>query len=173
MSGEGPIRLEALFDFQARVPNELTFKEGDVITLLDKHPSGMWKGELAGVVGLFPYNFVKEVGDSDGGVGASKKPAGPKEGWLTKQGHLVKNWKRRWFVLRDGVLYYYGSKSDTKEKGMHDLRGCEVREAREQTQKPYSFNLYYPSDDKKKQLFVYADSMEEMKDWMAAIKSYA
>jgi hypothetical protein len=69
MSGDGQPKLEALFDFQARVPNELTFKEGDIITLLDKHPSGMWKGELNGVVGLFPYNFVKELGDGADGAG--------------------------------------------------------------------------------------------------------
>ena len=30
-----------------------------------------------------------------------------KEGYLTKLGGRVKNWKRRWFVLRDGKLYYY------------------------------------------------------------------
>ena len=31
-----------------------------------------------------------------------------KEGYLTKQGHVRKNWKRRWFVLyADGELAYY------------------------------------------------------------------
>jgi hypothetical protein len=45
-----------------------------------------------------------------------------------------------------------------------------VREAKDATQKPYSFQVYYPGDAKKKQLFVYADSLEDMKDWMAAIK---
>jgi hypothetical protein len=30
-----------------------------------------------------------------------------KVGWLSKQGHVVKNWKKRWFVLQEGVLRYY------------------------------------------------------------------
>jgi len=30
-------------------------------------------------------------------------------GWLTKRGHTVRNWKRRWFVLKDPVLAYYKS----------------------------------------------------------------
>lgn len=30
-----------------------------------------------------------------------------KEGYLTKLGGRIKNWKKRWFVLEDGKLYYY------------------------------------------------------------------
>lgn len=33
-----------------------------------------------------------------------------KEGELIKQGHFVKNWKTRWFILRGDKLYYYRSK---------------------------------------------------------------
>jgi len=33
-----------------------------------------------------------------------------KEGWLTKQGKVVKSWKKRWFVLKDNTLSYYKSK---------------------------------------------------------------
>jgi len=32
-----------------------------------------------------------------------------KAGWLTKKGHNVKNWKRRWFVLKDTSLIYFKS----------------------------------------------------------------
>ena len=60
MEGER-VTLKALYDFTARVPNELTFKAGDLIILIDKHESGMWKGELNDTIGLFPYNFVEEV----------------------------------------------------------------------------------------------------------------
>eukprot|EP00158_Paraphelidium_tribonemae_P005735 Partr_v1_DN27497_c1_g1_i1_m72422 putative AGC family protein kinase len=30
-----------------------------------------------------------------------------KEGWLTKQGNYIKNWRPRWFQLKDGILLYY------------------------------------------------------------------
>ena len=55
-------KLQAQYDFTARVANELTFKEGDIITLIDKDETGMWKGELEdGKIGLFPYNYVTEL----------------------------------------------------------------------------------------------------------------
>jgi hypothetical protein len=39
---------------------------------------------------------------------------------------MVKNWKRRWFVLKDDVLYYFENTTDPqpkvreREKGTHD-----------------------------------------------------
>ena len=33
-----------------------------------------------------------------------------KEGMLSKQGQIVKNWKQRWFVLRNNKLYYKKAK---------------------------------------------------------------
>lgn len=36
-------------------------------------------------------------------------------GWLTKlggSGLTPKNWRRRWFVVKDGMVYYYKTPSD-------------------------------------------------------------
>lgn len=38
-------------------------------------------------------------------------------GWLYKQGDKVKNWKKRWFVLKDNKLTYYAAKNDKTPKG--------------------------------------------------------
>jgi hypothetical protein len=45
------------------------------------------------------------------------------KGWLMKQGHVVKNWKKRHFVLDDGILIYYEEERYVNEKGR--LRVCD------------------------------------------------
>jgi hypothetical protein len=32
-----------------------------------------------------------------------------KEGWLQKQGHRVRSWKQRWFILQHDMLFYFAS----------------------------------------------------------------
>jgi endophilin-A len=38
----------------------LSFKEGDIITILEKE-GDWWTGQLNGVTGLFPANFIEEI----------------------------------------------------------------------------------------------------------------
>lgn len=40
----------------------------------------------------------------------SEKPI--MQGWLSKEGGSIKTWKRRYFVLKDGVLAYYKTESE-------------------------------------------------------------
>uniref|UniRef100_A0A8C5FX85 Vav guanine nucleotide exchange factor 1 n=1 Tax=Gadus morhua TaxID=8049 RepID=A0A8C5FX85_GADMO len=52
---------EARYDFSARDRKELSLREGDTIKIISKKgPSGWWKGEVYGRVGLFPANYVDE-----------------------------------------------------------------------------------------------------------------
>jgi Ran GTPase-activating protein (RanGAP) involved in mRNA processing and transport len=52
-----------------------------------------------------------------------------KEGWLIKEGQKVKNWRKRYFVLRGSKLYYFKNdkKLESDLKGTFDIYGCEVR----------------------------------------------
>lgn len=52
-----------LFPYEAANEDELTLKEGDLITLLSREVAdqGWWRGELRGKVGVFPDNFVEVV----------------------------------------------------------------------------------------------------------------
>jgi len=38
----------------------LTFREGDIIIIVQKDPGGWWEGELNGKRGWIPANYVKE-----------------------------------------------------------------------------------------------------------------
>eukprot|EP00771_Trimastix_marina_P000371 gnl/Trimastix_PCT/1390.p1 GENE.gnl/Trimastix_PCT/1390~~gnl/Trimastix_PCT/1390.p1 ORF type:complete len:202 (+),score=35.43 gnl/Trimastix_PCT/1390:43-648(+) len=172
-------KLQAQFDFQARVPNELSFKEGEIIDLIEKHESGMWKGELRGRVGLFPYNFVQEISSGDEvREGASGQPDAdptpalqlPKEGWLTKQGHVRKSWKTRWFVLQENTLSYYQNKN-AKPSGVIDLRGAAVKSGEDQTRRNYCFHIYYPNKRGAKEFFICAENGLEMNEWVTAINA--
>ncbi|KAG5857868.1 hypothetical protein ANANG_G00023960 [Anguilla anguilla] len=52
-----------------------------------------------------------------------------REGFLVKRGHVVTNWKARWFVLYPDKLVYYkyeGSKKDSCQRGKILLANCVI-----------------------------------------------
>lgn len=53
-------------------------------------------------------------------------------GWLKKQGHVMMNWKKRFFVISNGEIKYYEKNileetDNVKEKGCVGLRGVQVK----------------------------------------------
>jgi len=61
-SGAAGTQVRALYDFDAQNETDLSFKEGDIINVLDTtDPSGWYKGEVGGVEGFFPSNFVENI----------------------------------------------------------------------------------------------------------------
>ena len=49
-----------------------------------------------------------------------------KEGYLVKRGHIVKSWKRRFFVLDNTILTYYSNAGDNKSKGSINLAYAKI-----------------------------------------------
>ncbi|XP_016088141.1 cytohesin-3-like isoform X1 [Sinocyclocheilus grahami] len=66
-----------------------------------------------------------------------------REGWLLKEGGRIKTWKRRWFILTDGCLYYFQYTTDQEPKGIIPLENLSVREV-EDAHKQFCLELFSP-----------------------------
>ncbi|XP_068729703.1 pleckstrin homology domain-containing family H member 1-like isoform X1 [Montipora capricornis] len=93
-----------------------------------------------------------------------KKGDQKKEGYLTKLGGRVKNWKRRWFVLTDGKLYYYKTQNDVNRKplGQIPLDGtCRIA----RTDGALTFEVTTP----KRTFYLTGDTKEVVDDWLRVL----
>jgi len=64
-------RCQAVWAYEAKEPQELSFKVNDVITILKEEKNGWWKGELNGTAGEFPINYCEMMGEDSGFVSPS------------------------------------------------------------------------------------------------------
>ncbi|KAK6304783.1 hypothetical protein J4Q44_G00253690 [Coregonus suidteri] len=56
----------AMYDYKAANEDEMSFSKGQLISVFDKNDPDWWKGEVNGITGLFPTNYVKmTTADSD------------------------------------------------------------------------------------------------------------
>ncbi|CAH3122183.1 unnamed protein product [Porites lobata] len=93
-----------------------------------------------------------------------KKGDQKKEGYLTKLGGRVKNWKRRWFVLRDGKLYYYKTEHDVNRKplGQIPLDGtCRIA----RTEGALTFEVATP----KRTFYLTGETKEVVDEWLRVL----
>jgi len=93
-----------------------------------------------------------------------------KQGFLVKQGGLVRNWKRRWCVLHDSKLYYFKGKSDKEPAGVIPLLGARVELADHVTKKAHSLEVRTAS----RQYFMFTEGgREDLLEWKEAIERAA
>lgn len=61
------ILCEVKYAYKAQNDDELSLKEGDIITLTNRELAdpGWWEGELSGKIGVFPDNFVNIIKQSE------------------------------------------------------------------------------------------------------------
>jgi hypothetical protein len=111
---EGAARVEASTEFNATTSHPV------VLSTVTKPPSTNSGAPASS--GVQPVQQTQQA------------PRGPplKKGFILKEGHLVKNWKNRFFVLDGGVMTYYESSTDkppygVNKKGEIILKGAKAK----------------------------------------------
>jgi len=55
------IQVRGLYDYSATCDTELTFREGDILSVSEQDDSGWWYAELNGKAGFVPNNYVELI----------------------------------------------------------------------------------------------------------------
>lgn len=92
-----------------------------------------------------------------------------REGWLMKQGAWIKTWRRRWFVMKEGHIFWFKTDQVNEKsvsRGVIPLHNClSVKGAEETLNKPHAFEV---STRGATQYFV-ADTERDKEDWINAV----
>lgn len=90
-----------------------------------------------------------------------------KAGYLVKEGGKFKTWKKRWFVLKNNVIYY-SKKQNSGELGIIRLHGVSPQQVQVCTKKKKKncFEVATPN----RTYYLVSDSERDMNNWMEAIK---
>jgi len=54
-------KAKAMYTYAGQTQDELSFNEGDILTIHKKDPGGWWEGELNGKRGWVPANYLEEM----------------------------------------------------------------------------------------------------------------
>eukprot|EP01125_Pyxidicula_operculata_P019295 TRINITY_DN698_c0_g1_i2.p1 TRINITY_DN698_c0_g1~~TRINITY_DN698_c0_g1_i2.p1 ORF type:complete len:1300 (+),score=335.10 TRINITY_DN698_c0_g1_i2:220-4119(+) len=96
-----------------------------------------------------------------------------KEGFLTKEGHIIKTWKRRWFVLKGDTLFYFTSQDCTQLAGLIRLVGVSVRPAPEK-QREFCFTIRPVSSvNTQSPYYMVASNLNEHNQWVNVLSAKA
>ncbi|CAM8897821.1 hypothetical protein QQ045_024627 [Rhodiola kirilowii] len=90
-------------------------------------------------------------------------------GWLSKQGEYLRNWRRRWFVLKQGKLFWFKESTVSRisrPRGVIPVASClTVKGAEDVLNKPFAFEMSTSIDT----MYFIADSENEKEDWINSI----
>lgn len=112
-------------------------------------------------------NQVLGKNQDTGGVEYWSNPE--RAGWLMKQGELIKTWRRRWVVLKNGKLFWF--KTDivtqtTAPRGIIEVNRClSIKGAEDTINKPHAFEISTSDVN----MFFIADTDKEKEDWINAV----
>ncbi|KAK5580730.1 hypothetical protein RB653_000754 [Dictyostelium firmibasis] len=91
-----------------------------------------------------------------------------KQGYLTKKGAMRRNWTKRWFVLKQGYLFYFKTSKDKKPKGIIQLTNVVVSRS---YYKPNCMAVRSSTDKEDREFLICANSQADLEDWIKSISN--
>ncbi|KAK6146439.1 hypothetical protein DH2020_020308 [Rehmannia glutinosa] len=89
---------------------------------------------------------------------------------ITKQREYIKTWRRRWFVLKQGKLFWFKESTVThasRPRGIIPVANClTVNGAEESLNRQFAFDCVISNDT----MYFIADSEKEKNDWINSIR---
>lgn len=86
-----------------------------------------------------------------------------------KQGEFLSSWRRRWFVLKDGRLFWFKTDHVTQgiePRGMIKIDNClSIKGAEEAINRPFAFEVSTPDMS----MYFIAESEKEKEDWINSV----
>eukprot|EP01091_Cochliopodium_minus_P012932 TRINITY_DN403_c0_g1_i1.p1 TRINITY_DN403_c0_g1~~TRINITY_DN403_c0_g1_i1.p1 ORF type:complete len:492 (-),score=158.80 TRINITY_DN403_c0_g1_i1:87-1562(-) len=120
-------------------------------------------------VSAFPGIRVKVDNNvpEEGGSTSSEGGVLIHEGWLVKEGGIHKNWKKRWFVLKDGAITYFDSKNSDKKLGTVPLKRSKFYHIEDYQGKKYCFAIQLDVRYQEGRIYRFCANTEgEMNKWI-------
>lgn len=127
---------------------------------------------------LNQVNVLSEIPEANSIEMASSELFGPqativKEGWLYKRGEHIKNWRSRYFILRDdGTLMGYKAKPElnvpVERLNNFTVKGCQIMAI--DRPKPFTFIIRGLQWTNVIERTFHVDSEKERLEWMEAIR---
>uniref|UniRef100_M4BQF6 AGC/RSK/RSKP90 protein kinase n=1 Tax=Hyaloperonospora arabidopsidis (strain Emoy2) TaxID=559515 RepID=M4BQF6_HYAAE len=136
-----------------------------------------WEGETNGlmfmtVTGNVFYVIADTVGEQQKWLATVKKSTAsvPEPvscaGYLTKQGHKRKSWKKRYFILRGNLISYYSDYDMANNTKGRPLAEVLVEDVQSWDGEPFGFMFM---TNEQVPYYVYADNDRERNKWMNAL----
>uniref|UniRef100_A0A3B3RFP4 Pleckstrin homology domain containing A1 n=1 Tax=Paramormyrops kingsleyae TaxID=1676925 RepID=A0A3B3RFP4_9TELE len=141
-----------------------------------------YKTEIIGGVPIITPTQVREGGEGPNGPGVKRSHSQHpyyvgrplqdhtviKAGYCVKQGAVMKNWKRRYFMLDENSMSYFKSDLDKEPLRMIPLRDVQKVQECKQSDILMRDNLFEVVTSSRT-FYVQSDSPEEMHSWIKAI----
>jgi len=112
-------------------------------------------------------NKLKGIDAMETGVEFWHSPE--KTGWLMKQGDLISTWRRRWFVLKQGKIFWFKTDNVTPStacRGIIEVKECQsVKGAEDKVSRPFAFELA----TMEKHMYFIAENDAEKEAWINSI----